>query len=311
MLPTRGTGSESAVDDFAYELAWDGVRAIVHLTPLGTRLESRVSDLTRRYPELADLHRAVDRDAILDGELVVMRGDQVDVSALQHRRRLPTEEPVAWRPPVVYVAYDLLWLDGRPLWPLPYETRRRTLEDLAPQHASLLMGASYDSYAPAVAQARRVGLNGLVAKRRGSPYRMKERSSDWRVLPFVHREPLVVGGFVPGTGQRDGMVGSLLLGQYPAPTASHLAFLGSVGTGFTRAQLEEVSALVRHREYPESPFASPVNRPAVRFCEPSVVVWIQYRDRTRSGALRYPVYQGLAHDVAAADVVATARAVES
>lgn len=307
MLPVRSS-ADRCRSGYAYELCWDGVRVMAHLTPRGTRLDSRrYRDVTGRYPEFADLHEVVRRDVILDGELVVCGESGPDAQRLQRRRQQRAADGImsdARRlDPVTFVVNDVLWLDTAPAWERPYERRRELLDELLLDHPSVRVGPSFADLDAARDRAESEGCSGLVAKRLGSPYRMGQRSADWRLVGFVNREEFVVGGYVPGQGQRAGSIGALLVGRYPEDDAEQLRYAGSVGTGFTESDLEEFADLVVEHETEVSPFEDEVPREDVRFCDPRLVVRVQYRDETEAGLLRYPVYKGLAPDVDPGSVV--------
>lgn len=301
MLPVRSS-ADRCTSGFAYELSWDGVRVITHLTPRGVRIDSRrYRDVTGRYPEFAGLHEVVRRDAIIDGEIIVADDDGPSAARLQRRRQERVADGIMSearrRDPVTLVVHDVLWLDQTPTWERPYEQRRALLDELVLDHPNVRIGPSFADFGPARARAEGEGCNGLIAKRLGSPYRFGQRSADWRLVGFVNRERFVVGGYVPGQGQRAGSIGALLVGRYPDAGADKLRYAGSVGTGFTEGDLSEFADLVERFESPSSPFADDVPRDDVRFCDPKMVVRVQYRDETDAGLLRYPVYKGREQDV--------------
>lgn len=307
MQAVRST-AERCKDGFAYELCYDGLRCVAHLTSVSTRLEStRYRDLTGRYPELANLHETVGRDAILDGEIVVAGEGGPDAQRLQRRRQDRSENGVLTdsrlRDPVTYVVHDVLWLDGEPVCEQPYQRRRDLLEQLELGHPHAEVGPRFEELTRARERARSAGVRGLLAKRLGSQYRVGKRSPDWRLLAFVNREDFVVGGYIPGQGQRSGSVGALLVGQYPHQGADKLRYAGAVGTGFTESDLAEFGDFVSRAQIDTSPFLDEVPREDVRWCEPELVVRVQYREETDAGLLRYPVYKGVSVDVDPADVV--------
>lgn len=307
MQPVRSTVDRCA-DGFAYGLCYDGLRCLAHVTSASTRLEStRYRDLTGSFPELGSLHELIGRDAILDGEIVVAGQDGPDAQRLQRRRQDRSEKGVLTasrrRDPVTYVVHDLLWLDAEPVCEQPYRRRRELLDALTLDHAHVRLSPCFDGLPEARERARESGARGLLAKRLGSPYRTGERSRDWGLVAFVNREDFVVGGYVPGQGQRAGSIGALLVGRYPHEGADELRYAGAVGTGFTGSDLSEFGELVTSRETPTSPFRDEVPRDDVRWCEPALVVRVQYREETDAGLLRYPVYKGMPLDVDPQQVV--------
>ena len=194
-------GSLPADDDgWAYEVKWDGVRAIVYVDGGRARAIDRDDrDITAAFPELREAGQKLGaRPAVLDGEIVALGTDGRPSSArLQRRLNLSGRAQVARRAkevPVTYVVFDVLHLDGRSLLDLPYQERRKQLDGLGLSGGSLLTGDSFQDArgADVMAAMRQHGLAGVVAKRLASPYRPDSRSRDWlkvRARPAHRQEP--------------------------------------------------------------------------------------------------------------------------
>jgi bifunctional non-homologous end joining protein LigD len=283
-------------DNWAYEIKWDGVRAIAYSEPGRLRLESRNhNDITASYPELRPFNRALSSHrAILDGEIVAFDEDgkpsfgrlqrRMHVGSQSTARRLMKEVPVA------YVVFDLLWLDGHSLMALPYEQRRARLKELelqgphwqTPDHVvgngAAVLAASLES-----------GLEGVVAKRLDSPYEPGRRSPWWLKVKNVRREDVVVGGWLPGEGRRRDRIGALLVG---VPEDGRLRYAGRVGTGFTDAELTRLADTLEER--PDSPFGGEPQPPrGAVFVQPTRVAEVEFTEWTADGILRHPSYKGL------------------
>jgi len=296
-------------DRWAYEIKWDGVRAIAYSQPGELRLESRnLNDITDRYPELGRIGRGLgSHSAVLDGEIVAFdEGGRPSFSALQQRmqvasraqaRRLMNDTPVT------YVIFDLLWLDGHSLMGLPYGERRGRLTALkltgeswqTPEHVvghgSALLAASAEQ-----------GLEGILAKRLDSVYQPGLRTRHWVKVKTLNRQELVVGGWMPGQGKRTERVGALLLGAYERGGA--LRYVGRVGSGFSDAELDRLARLLAPLRRASSPFAAGEEPPrGAVFCEPQLVAEVEFTQWTRSGSLRQPSYKGLREDKDPAEVV--------
>ena len=291
-------------DRWAYEVKWDGVRAICFSEPGRMRFVTRNgNDVTPRYPELARLNRALSMHrAILDGEVVALddRG-RPSFAALQGRMHLTRETQVrrlAKEAPVNYVVFDLLWLDGHSLMDLPYAERRARLMALnlnglrwqTPEH---VVGGGERM----LAATREQGLEGIIAKRLDAPYEPGRRSGCWLKIKNTNRQELVIGGWLPGEGRRRERIGALLVGVHED---GHLRFAGRVGTGFTAAELDRLAGLLAPLERDTSPFdevpnAVKIPREAV-WVHPRLVCEVEFLEWSREGVLRAPSYKGLRDD---------------
>jgi len=316
MLATAN-GRPSPAGAWSLEMKWDGVRAIAEVTAEGVVLTSRNElDLTATYPELAALAGAIEADsAVLDGEIVALDGQGRPSFALLQQRfgltRPGDVERVRRTAPVHLFLFDLLELDGAGLVDRPYRERRALLERLVTRVGPIevppvVADASGEDLGPAVddamATSRRLGLEGVVAKRSDGPYLLGSRSGDWLKLKHERAQEVVVGGWKPGAGRREGGVGALLLG---VPTEHGLAYVGKVGTGFTDRDLGAIGARLATRERATSPFLD-VPRPDARdahWVTPDLVGEVRFAEWTATGRLRQPSWRGWRPDKRPADVV--------
>ena len=294
---------------WAYEIKWDGVRAIAYSRPGEFALESRnLIEITHKYPELAALGRALgSSSAVLDGEIVAFDADsRPSFARLQQRMQLSTREQARRRmgeTPVHYMIFDLLWLDGHSLLELPYSDRRARLAGLelsganwqTPEHLS---GRGEELLRAAVAQ----GLEGLVAKRLDSRYEPGRRSSSWTKIKLPGRQEFVLGGWLPGQGSRHERIGALLLGVFEPDGA--LRYVGRVGSGFSESELDRLREKLAPMQRSTSPFSAPPRPPrGAVFCEPELVAEVSFTEWTSDGSLRHPVYLGLREDKLPSEVV--------
>ncbi len=312
LTPMLARAGNLPADDrrWAYEIKWDGVRALAYSQPGRLRLHSRnLNEITGQYPELSGLNRALgSHGAVLDGEIVAFdETNRPSFAALQRRMHVTSgaqARRLAKSTPATYIIFDLLWLDGHSLMDLPYSERRERLAALrltgeswqTPEH---LVGGG-----PAVLEASRAqGLEGILAKRLDSTYRPGRRATTWVKVKNFRRQEFVIGGWMPGKGRRDARIGALLVGVYGEDGNLHYA--GRVGTGFSEEELDRLTGLLIGLERPSSPFApgeTPAPRGAV-FCEPKLVAEIEFREWTERGSLRGPSYKGLRDDKPAERVV--------
>ncbi|GIG22072.1 hypothetical protein Cch01nite_27960 [Cellulomonas chitinilytica] len=310
MLATPGELPEDD-DGWAFEMKWDGVRAVAYVDGGRVRLMSRNDlDVTRSYPEIAGLGEQLGSvQAVLDGELVTF-----DERGAPHfgrlQQRMHVQDPAAARRlaktvPVVYLVFDVLHLDGRPTVDLPYDERRALLDGLGLAGRSWQTPPSFDGPgADVLAASRENGLEGVVAKRRTGRYRPGSRSPDWRKVKHVRMQEVVVVGWRPGKGARAETLGALVLGVHDGGGVLRPA--GSVGTGFTRRMLDELLARLRPLEVAGSPFEERLPGAETRdvhWVRPQVVGEVAFAEWTSDGRLRHPSWRGLRPDKAVTDVV--------
>jgi bifunctional non-homologous end joining protein LigD len=303
MLAVTGT-AKAVRSGHLHEFKWDGVRALVFVGPDGSvDLRSRNGNpIAPRYPELAGLGAAVGRPAVLDGEVVALdAGGRPSFSALQPRMHLTDPgrvEAAAARAPVALLLFDLLVLDGASHLDAPVEARREALHalDLAGGRWSVPPATDDLDAALSIAGAR--GLEGVVAKRLGSPYRPGVRSRDWTKLRLRREQEVVVVGWRPGRGSLAGSIGSLLVGVHDADGT--LRYAGAVGSGLRSGDAARLAARLRPR--PSPAFDGPPDHADSRFVEPDVVVQVAFAEWTPDGRLRHPVFLGLRDDLDPATV---------
>jgi bifunctional non-homologous end joining protein LigD len=304
MLAT--TGPLPTGPGWAYELKWDGVRAMVDIGPDEWSIRGRRgNDVGVAYPELAGMAE-ICPDILLDGEIVTFVDGRPSFGALQsrmHVRSATQARRLASHTPVNYLAFDVLRLYGVDLTARPYSERRATLDRLGIHGSHWTVPPSFDDGPATAAAAKDNGLEGVVAKRLASPYRPGVRSTDWVKVRFGQRQEFVVGGWEHGEGNRAGGIGSLLLGYYRqepgADRDDRLVYAGQVGTGFTErtlAMLGEVLAPLVRDTAPFESIPPDVRGRAITWVEPEVVVDVGFAEWTGDGRLRFAVYQGLRND---------------
>jgi len=312
IAPMLARPGDLPADDgsWAYEMKWDGLRALAYIGGGRVRLLSRTGqDITSGYPELGGLRAAVGRrQAVLDGEIVAM-GEEgwPDFERLQLRMhaRPAVVARLAESVPVTYLAFDLLHLDGRPLLDEPYRGRRALLEELALQGPRWQTPPSFTGEAGADVQAVSLqhGLEGIVAKRLASRYEAGKRTGSWLKIKNIQRQEVVVGGWKPGEGKRTGLFGSLLIG---VQEGDGLAYAGHVGTGFSQQDLDMLWDRLTPLRRATSPFAGEVPHEHARravWAEPVLVIEVAFTGWTQAGRMRAPSYQGLRVDKNPAEVV--------
>lgn len=293
--------------DWGFEFKWDGIRALVFSQGGELRVISRTQeDLSRRYPELHGITEALgSHSAVLDGEVVALGPDGVpSFQELQQRMGLnnPTDvRRMAKKVPVAYLAFDLIYLDGRPLLKVPYQERRRLLASLGLSADHWQVPEFHAGDGEAMLEAsRRMGLEGLLAKRLDSAYEEGRRSAAWLKIKHHHRQEFVVGGWTTGEGKRSGALGALLVGYREE---GKLVYAGKVGTGFDDRTLDRLMEMLEPLARRGSPYEVGQPPRGAHFVEPRLVVEVEFANWTREGQLRAPSYKGLRQDKDPSEVV--------
>ena len=266
------TQERFAGPEWSFERKLDGIRLLAFKNGADVRLYSR-NRLPQSLPAVAGAIASLPvHDLILDGELT-------------------------WGSASGYHVFDILWLDGRLVTSLPLEQRRALLESL-PLPPPLHRVATLDEAEPWV-RACHEGWEGVVAKRRGSPYEHR-RSPHWLKMKCEASQELVVGGFTDPQGARVGL-GALLVGYFDG---DDFVFAGKLGTGFDTRLLLDLRARLDQMEIPQSPFTRAIGLPRLRahWVRPELVVQVAFLEWTHHGKMRHPRLLGVRPDKSAAEV---------
>lgn len=283
-------------DDWAFEIKWDGVRALAFVQGGRVRLVGRSGlDMTATYPEVRGLGAALGMtECVLDGEIVAF--DEAGVprfERLQQRINITGDARIARLArsvPVSYQAFDLLFLDGRSAMSLPYSDRRRLLEGLQLDGPSWATPASHVGAGEAMLEFTRAhGLEGVVGKRTDSRYEPGRRSGAWVKVKNARRVTLEIGGYTLGKDGRSGHIGAVVLGERREDGTLRCA--GKAGSGLTSALIDELEATLERRD--TSPFDSGTVPAGTIFVQPVLRAEIEFTEWTASGTLRHPTFKAL------------------
>jgi len=293
--------------EWLYEPKLDGYRALLLKDEARIRILSRnEKDLTAMYPGIAAAGLRLNAgQMVIDGEIVALAEDgRPSFQALQHRASHAKHL-------IVFYAFDVLYLNGRDLMREPLVKRRAKLPEIIGQNPSVRFSRDLPGSAAAIVQAlRAAGIEGVVAKRRNSPYQPGERSSDWLKLKLEQQQELVIGGY---RAQGSAGLDALLVGYYEGRT---LQFAGKVRAGFTPHIRRELVERLKPLATAECPFANLPDTSTGRWgggitaqqmCEmqwarPELVAQVRFTEWTADNRLRHAAFLGLRFDKVAREV---------
>ncbi|HXF09906.1 MAG TPA: non-homologous end-joining DNA ligase [Desulfuromonadaceae bacterium] len=296
-----------AEKEWEFEVKLDGIRAIgikhdkvVHL------FSRRPRELTGDFPGIVQaIARLPVKRCIVDGEIVAFDGEgRTSFQILQNRGQETID--------TYYILFDLIQLDGKSLLKEPLAGRRTKLEKLlAKANDPLRFSGSFRASPEKIwKEVKRLGLEGVIAKRVDSEYEPGRRSGAWVKVKAQNEQEFVIGGYTPPQGSRKHF-GSILVGYYEN---GKFMFASGVGSGFTHRSLETLFKTFQKLKTADCPFANlPWPKPRGGFSkadmrratwlEPKLVCQVKFYEWTRDGNLRQPVFLGLREDKKAAEVV--------
>ncbi|PVE50196.1 non-homologous end-joining DNA ligase [Rhizobium rhizogenes] len=278
-------------DDWLFEVKWDGYRIAVHIELGKVRILTRGGhDWTHRFPTIAAAALKLPvASAIIDGEAVVMDAEgRSDFSLLQ--KSLGGRSGKAVSSDAVLVAFDLLYFDGHDLTSVELSSRRHMLHDLLGAGVpDILFSETIDADGEQLlAHACELGLEGIIAKHRDSPYR-SGRTGDWLKIKCVQSDSFFIVGYEPSSSGLGG-VGALLLAAYQG---DEIVYAGSVGTGFSEAQAVKLRSTLDRLKRKRPPLVYDGARKNVVWAQPTIIVGIHYRGWTHDGKLRHASFKGV------------------
>ena len=294
------------------EIKFDGYRCVAVIDKGKVGLWSRTrKSMTADFPQVvSEMKRLRCRDAVIDGEIVGLdaRG-RSSFQLLQNRGATGAD------PNIVYFAFDLMHLDGDPLLARGIEDRADRLRALLRKGGRHVQLSAAFETEPAVLfkEARKNGLEGIVAKKPGSLYEPDRRSGAWLKCKVLAEQEFVVGGFTQPRNSRE-FFGAILVGYYED---GRFCYAGKVGTGFDAGTLESLHGAFMRKRVAACPFADlprtgkarfglgmgPAEMRKVTWVRPTLVAQIRFSEWTEDRLLRQPVYLGLRTDKPAREVV--------
>lgn len=282
--------------DWIFEIKWDGFRAIAYVDKNLSLKSRNGKELKYSFPELNEL-AVLTSNVVLDGEIIVMREGKADFQSLLERNKALSETEIdlqSKRSPAVYVVFDILEKDGKTLINLPLNERKKVLMNSVQEGKHVLLSDFVETNGEAYyTAALEKGLEGIVAKKKDSPYEPGLRSGNWLKLRKLNSCDCVIFGYTKGTGTRKKTFGALLLGLYSME--GEPVYIGKVGTGFSQETLQTLSEEFLGLETETAPFE--VDAPEqVKWLRPKLVCEVLYQVVTRDARLRMPRFRGLRED---------------
>lgn len=276
--------------DYLFQVKWDGVRILALLEQRCVILKNRRGNpRTGRYPELQKLAElAAVENAVFDGEVVALREGKPNFARVLQRdlsRREPAETALQRQIPCTYCLFDLLYLDGVDLTGAPLEKRQQLLERVVRAVPPLYLCHNFHEGKALYREIERSELEGIVAKKRGSPYRSGGKSTDWLKIKPRRRQLCVVGGL----NLSGGTVGSLLLGAY---REGELLYIGKAGSGLKNRDRLLLRDYERRGGSDGSYFSNPPRGGELLWLKPRLTVEIEFAEWTDELRLRSPVVIG-------------------
>ena len=282
-------------DDYIFELKFDGVRALAYLDDKGCELRNkRQLGVSALYPELATLHEQVKERALLDGEIVALSSGKPDFFEIQRRALMSNPFKIrlaAARQPVVFIAFDLLYVGSAAITHWPLLERKAALAEVVTENQRLVLSRFTSGQGQALFRlAQEQELEGIVAKRKDSRYYLGRRSKDWLKIKYLKDEDYVICGYL----QKNKEMTSLVLGQY---VHGQLTYQGHVTLGVSGEALRFIKALPHA---PAHPFdEQPPGHEKATWLYPNHVGIVEYMPR---GEIKsQPVFKGLRNDKAPQD----------
>lgn len=288
--------------DYLYELKWDGIRALISLDEGALSIHGRNRlDLTRQFPELITPDQSFRAtSALFDGEIVCLDSQgKPDFSAVIQRMQQKTDSGIqraeARYPAVCYV-FDCLYLDGRPIVSEPLTRRREWLEDAIKPDSAYRVSQVVDEGGAFFEAARQMGLEGIMAKQRNSPYLPGKRSDAWLKIKTRQSMECLIIGYTRGKGDRQASFGALHLAR---TEGNELKYLGKVGGGFDEKSLKQVGVELEKLTITKRPVKDkPLDDARSIWVEPRLLCEVQFASLTKDGLLREPVFIRLRPDLA-------------
>ncbi|MCL7413084.1 MAG: non-homologous end-joining DNA ligase [ANME-2 cluster archaeon] len=292
----RSAEAPFSSDEWIFEVKWDGIRAISYVKDELSIRSRNQKELTHNFPELSELNDLTG-DSVLDGEIIIMKDGKPDFQTLIQRMqntRPGDISSMSGKFPANYIIFDILEKDGKELLDIPLMQRKRIMENAVNEGKfvvrSLFVEETGVDYYRAVLEK---GLEGIMAKKKQSPYEPGKRSDNWLKIKQLMTCDCVIFGYTKGEGIREKTFGSLVLGLYDAAGP---VFIGKVGTGFSQEDMEDLKRILDTYTVNEETLPGVDRDREITWLRPGVVCEVVYQSVTDDGKLRIPVFNRLRED---------------
>ncbi|MEP6950367.1 MAG: DNA ligase D [Ginsengibacter sp.] len=309
LTPMLATLVDKPFDEpgWIYEVKWDGYRALVYLNKGEVDMRSRNNKIFDE--KFYSIHNALKKwkiNAVIDGEIIVANDKGIsDFGNLQSWRSEADGE-------LVFYVFDILWLDGYDLTQLPLAERKEILQKIFPAINSIRLSETFDAGATEFFEvAKKINLEGIIAKKADSKYFPGDRSKEWLKIKTGKRQEVVIGGYTNNEGSNKPF-SSLLVGVYEK---GKFQYTGKIGTGFSQKLQKEMMQQFRPLIIKESPFTfvPDINKPSrfrpnppratATWLKPQLICEVSYAEMTSDGVMRHPSFEGMREDKNVTEVV--------
>jgi bifunctional non-homologous end joining protein LigD len=280
---------------FLYQVKWDGVRIIAHVSSERVMLHNRkLRDRTHHYPELARLSELVSGNAVLDGEVVALKNGRPNFPLVLERDLISTGAKgrmklLTERVPVFYLVFDLVYHNGEDLTGMPLENRLARLREILHENDTIRFTESFEDGGALFTTVAEKQMEGILAKETKSLYFPGKKNSAWLKVKVRRQQLVAIGGFTV----RDGKLNSLLAGAY---YLGKLIYVGRVSSGLSHSDLSRLDAFLRQSVRTTTPFTGSGEKKGKIWVEPRLVALIDFQEWTDDMRMRSPVIKGFTQD---------------
>lgn len=270
--------------DYLFEIKYDGIRVVIFATPTKVTIQTRnKQDVTNIFPELESIRKLVKENTIFDGEIVSFKDGLPSFSKLQERNHLKNTNKIkseSKENPIVFICFDILY-KSKDLTNLPLLDRKKLLSKYKDTDEFVKTTYILNDGIKLFQEIKKIGLEGIVAKKINSPYLINERSDNWIKIKNLKQDIFYIGGFKPSTKTASL---SLYLGEYKN---NKLYFVGKVSMS-NKHKLYNI--LLKEKGVKKSPFTDYTDN--FTYLTPKYKCHIKYLERTKNNHLRQPIYKG-------------------